>query len=123
MFHPNLDKDKWVKMSIVEQFANIGSELERAMSWINKGNKEYADLANYRALELFDLTISSHKDGGSLRELCRARELWLDFFIGDNVYQQTEAQWHKYIHYFTYASRNPTRYLANNHPTLAINTK
>ena len=35
------------------------------------------------------------------KEIARARELWLDFFIGENQYHQTDQQWQKYIYAFT----------------------
>lgn len=95
----------WSKLDVVEQMANIGSEIHRAISWQHK-NKEYSLLANDRALELFDLTKTA-KTYPQLREICRARELWLDFFIGPNQYHQTAAQWHSYFTAFNFAARNP----------------
>lgn len=106
MQHSDLQTGRWLKFSLVEQMANIGSEIERAIKWKDKKNHLYANLANSRALELFDLSLSDMRHGAGLKEIARARELWLDFFVGNNQYSQTASQWHKYIHAFTYAARN-----------------
>ena len=105
MLHKDLTAAAWFALSISEQFANIGSEIERAMKWKNK-NAQYAHQANLRALELFDQTLQDPKYKAGLKEIARARELWLDYFIGGNQYSQTADQWHKYIYAFTYAARN-----------------
>ena len=41
--------------------ANVGSEVERALNWQAKGNKEYSRLAFERALELLDFTTEGIK--------------------------------------------------------------
>lgn len=105
MFHQDLSHQNWFTLSTVEQMANIGSEIERAIKWSGK-NADYARLANFRALELFDLTLVDPKHSSGLKEIARARELWLDYFIGQNQYSQTADQWHKYFYSFTYAAQN-----------------
>jgi hypothetical protein len=37
--HKNLAEGKWFKLSFIEQMANIGSEVERAILHKNKSNK------------------------------------------------------------------------------------
>ena len=54
--HKKQFQGKWQKKSFLEQMANIGSEVYRAINWKNKGNGEYAQLAFERSLELFDLS-------------------------------------------------------------------
>ena len=105
MRHSELSQKHWSRLSLVEQMANIGSEIERTIKWRDKQNQEYANMANYRALELFDFTLSDKKNKTGLKEIARARELWLDFFIGDNQFGQTADQWHKYFLSFNYAAR------------------
>jgi len=95
----------WSRLSLIEQMANIGSEVFRALKWRHKNNA-YANLANDRALELFDLTKSKTIQFPALKELCRARELWLDYFVGDNQYRQTSKQWENYFMAFNYYARN-----------------
>ena len=45
-------KERWAKMHLVEQMANIGSEISRASHWRIKNNVEYSNNAVNRALEL-----------------------------------------------------------------------
>lgn len=106
MLHTELVIQKWSTLSLVEQMANIGSEVLRAWKWRSKGNNDYAQAANFRALDLFDLTISDKKYHHELTEIARAKELWLDFFLGSNQYHQTVQQWEKYFLAFNYAARN-----------------
>ena len=105
MQHVDLNQTHWFSLNLMEQMANIGSEIERTIKWNSKHNREYADMANNRALELFDLTMSDKKNKTGLKEIARARELWLDFFVGDNQFGQTENQWHKYFLGFNIAAR------------------
>lgn len=63
--HKELSRGKWKKLSLIEQMANIGSEVERAISWKNKNSKEYSAMAFERALELIDLTLSDEKIGNA----------------------------------------------------------
>lgn len=104
--HKNLAAGHWRDFSLIEQLANIGSEVCRAISWREKGDREMAKLAFIRALELFDLTLGDPKNRKRLKEVARARELFADFFVGSNQYQQTAKQWQKYFYEFAYASQN-----------------
>ena len=51
--HKNLAKGRWFELQFIQQMANIGSEVERAILHKNKGNKENMFKAIERALELF----------------------------------------------------------------------
>ena len=104
--HKDLQDGRWSKMSLVEQMANIGSEVIRALNWKKKGNDKYAQDSNFRALELFDLTLSGKFSGPALKEIARSRELWLDFFSGENQYNQTASMWENYFFALTYAAQN-----------------
>ncbi len=103
--HKNLAAGKWALMPFLEQMANIGSEVERALNWRVKNNPDYSRQAFERALELVDLTLDSSKSAPRVRELTRAREAMVDYFAGDNFYQSTESSWRKYFLAFTYAAR------------------
>lgn len=72
--HKNLAAGRWNELSFLEQMANIGSEVERAINWKKKRNAEYSTIAFERALELFDLTMADSKNEKRLREISRARE-------------------------------------------------
>jgi len=92
-------------MPFFEQMANIGSEVERTMSWKKKANQEYSELAFERALELLDLTIADGKNFKRLRELTRTREALVDYFKFNNDYHSTDKSWSNYFYSFNYASR------------------
>lgn len=85
--------------------ANTGSEVERAISWQRKKDREYAEKAFYRALELLDLTIGDPRWRNRLKELTRMREILCDVFAGGNVYNTPPEFLQKYFYYFAYAAR------------------
>jgi hypothetical protein len=62
-------------MSIAEQLAHVGSEVERTLRAHEAGNAARRDQALARALELFDLTAADPRwRGPRRREALRARE-------------------------------------------------
>lgn len=103
--HQQLASGRWMEMSFFEQMANVGSEIERALKWKEKENKEYSRLAFERALELLALTIADNKNIKKLRELTRLRETAIDYFEFDNEYNSTGEGWRRYFYSFNYASR------------------
>src|SRR3989344_5588030 len=75
MRHTNLASGHWFAMSLAEQLGNVGSEVERAVRWRQKGDSEQFQKAFERMLELLDLTLSDKRwRGYRLQELARARE-------------------------------------------------
>jgi hypothetical protein len=91
-------------MPLVEQLANVGSEVERALGWVAKGNPEYSRQALHRGLELLDLTIADPKHRHRLKELTRLREVLLDYFLGENQFGSTESSWRSYFHSYGLAA-------------------
>ncbi|PIV09261.1 hypothetical protein COS31_01010 [Candidatus Roizmanbacteria bacterium CG02_land_8_20_14_3_00_36_15] len=104
IFHKDLVK-RWNKFSILEQMANIGAEVGRAINWKKKHRAEMSKNAFYRALELIDFTVDDPKNKNSLKEILRVREMLVDYFFGDNIYHSTDNQWEKYFYYFNFAAR------------------
>ena len=100
--HKALKNGKWNKLTLMEQMANIGSEVERATKWREK-NKNYSNMAFYRALELLELTISDKKNLHRLKEIIRVYEILVDFFAGENKYRSSDLLWRNYFYpyYFT----------------------
>ena len=39
----NLDADRWASISLMEQMANIGSEVGRSCKWLMKGKPDMAE--------------------------------------------------------------------------------
>jgi len=103
--HRELAKGKWFELSLIEQLANVGSEVERAINWRNKGNAQYSRLAFERALELLGLTIDDPKNKFRLKEPTRLYELLVDYFAGYNIYGSSDKLWHNYFLAFAYAVR------------------
>ncbi|MBU1355178.1 MAG: hypothetical protein KJ620_01270 [Candidatus Edwardsbacteria bacterium] len=103
--HKELAAGRWSTLSFMEQMANIGSEVERAINWKNKDNQEYSRMAINRALELLELTKSDARNVKKLKELGRLYEVLVDYFYFDNSYSSSDELWHKYFYAFNYAAR------------------
>lgn len=102
--HIQLKNKRWNKLSLIEQLANIGSEVERTIKWRSK-NEEFSRLAHFRALELLEYTINDVKNRNRLKELVRVYEVLNDYFIGDNHYKSSDTLWHNYFYPFNFAAR------------------
>ena len=103
--HKDLAAGRWKRLSFIEQMANIGSEVERALNWKAKNNPAYCQQAFERALELLDLTLAAVKGFPRLKELARLREAIAGYFLGTNEFLYTEASLKKYFSNFAYAAR------------------
>jgi hypothetical protein len=103
--HEELAAGRWQQLTFVEQMANIGSEVERSLSWRAKHNAPYSQRAFERALELIDLTLAGAGNPARLREVARVREAMVDYFAGSNQYVSSETSWRRYFSPFTYAAR------------------
>jgi len=101
----NFDSEKWFKLSLSEQLANIGSEVIRAMKWHQKGEKEHFEKAIERALELFDLTLSDQRWKNRAKEIARMREVICDFFYCGNQYNSNLLSLDNYFFHFALSAR------------------
>jgi hypothetical protein len=73
---------RWERFSLVEQLANVGSEVERAIRAHNTGHTVRFDNALGRALSLFDMTATDPRWAGHRRrEVLRAREEFCRLFF------------------------------------------
>lgn len=99
---------RWFDLSLAQQLANVGSEVSRALRWRTR-NEKVARGALDRALELIDLTLDDPRHRASvarLREICRVREVLLDFLVGTNEYGSTAASLQRYFDAFAVATSN-----------------
>jgi len=103
--HKQLAAGRWNKLSLVEQLANIGSDVERTINWKIKGNKQYSQHAFERALELLSLTFDDPKNKNRLKELVRVYEVLVDYFAGENIYGSSDKLWKNYFFAFNWAVR------------------
>ena len=103
--HKELAQGRWQQFSFLEQMANVGSEVERALNWQIKNNPAYCQQAFERALELLDLTLEHAQTYARLKELARVREAMVDYFYGDNQFLSTAKSWRTYFSAFTRGAR------------------
>lgn len=102
-----VDLGKWSKMPLVEQMANISSEVGRASKWKKIGKETMAHSAFIRALDLIDATIAVGRiDNPSMRdalleELCRARDLFCEEYLSDDPSALSPSE--KYFNAFAIA--------------------
>ncbi len=104
VYHPELAAGRWEQFTLLEQMANVGSEVERALKWKEKNNSELSMKAFDRALELLGLTLGSPRNRGRLKEIARTKEVLLDFFYGQNQFAVTAASLRKYFLEFACAA-------------------
>jgi hypothetical protein len=97
---------RWERFTLVEQMANIGSEVERALRAREQGLQERAERAMVRALVLFDLTAASERwRGHRRREILRAREEFCRIFLDPDVPADSAAGLRRYFLAFAMAAR------------------
>ena len=104
IMHKELAAGRWFQLSLIEQLANIGSDVIRTIDWKKKGDLQLSRDAFYRALELIDLTIADPKNRKRLKEIVRTREALVDHFVYDNEYHTTDEIWYNYFYDFNYAA-------------------
>lgn len=104
IIHKDLANGRWFTFSFLDQFANIGSDVERTIQWKKKGNLEFSQHACERALELLDFTIADPKNKKRLKEILYVRNAFADHYMGINELGFTDEFWQKYFFDFAYAS-------------------
>lgn len=57
IIHKELAAGRWYKFSLMEQWANVGADVSRAIRWRNRGDSQASQQALERALELLYFTI------------------------------------------------------------------
>jgi len=96
-------KKRWFNFSLIEQMANVGAEIGRAIKWKSKDKK--LSVASFeRGLELLDLAIEDPKNKKRIRELLLVREMLVDYFCFDNIYGSSDQKWSDYFYNFNYAA-------------------
>ena len=99
--HVNIDHDEqWFKMSVGLQISNIGSEVHRAIRYRNKNQQEKAERFCIKAIQLLERSKRDPKNSGRVGELEFAIEELVDFFLGNNIYETTEASLIRYYDAF-----------------------
>lgn len=104
--HSKLASGEWSGLTIVEQLAHVGSEVERAMRAHEQGRSDRFEHAFDRALELFDLTATDGRwRGPRRREVLRAREEFCALFSSNPAISASAPRIRKYFLQFAFAAR------------------
>lgn len=89
-FHKELSSGKWNKLSLPEQMANIGVEVNRTIIFHKKKDIERFKKAFIRALELFDLTLDDDRWRGREKEIARSREVFCGVFFAPEMEDESD---------------------------------
>ena len=104
LIHKQLAAGRWHSLSLVEQLANVGSDVSRAARWYGK-DQQRCQQAFERALELLDLTIADDRWKGRRKELTRSCELLCDAMLGGKTYGSDLTSLDRYFFHFAMAAR------------------
>jgi len=97
---------RWDRFTLVEQLANVGSEVDRAIRAWETGQTARFEHAQARALALFDLTAGDARwSGPRRREVLRAREEFCRLFHDPAVPPGSAAGLRRYFLAFAVAAR------------------
>jgi len=98
--------ERWGSLTLFEQMAHIGSEVERSMRAHASGREERREKALERALELFDMTAADERwRGPRRREILRAREEVCRLFFDDEAPVGSSRGLREYFLRFAVAAR------------------
>lgn len=104
--HAGLASGRWRGMTLAQQLANIGSEVDRAIRSKQSGQAERFVNALDRALELFDLTATDDRwRGPRRREVLRAREEFCRLFFDDDAPPESSRGLSRYFLQFAILAR------------------
>ena len=91
---------KWFRMPIGVQLSNVGSEVNRAIRWKNRNDKQKAAIFCKKAIEYLGIIRSDPKNIHRKEELNEAINELQDYFMGENIYQATEEVLMRYYDSF-----------------------
>ena len=103
----SVDHERWAKLSIIDQMANISSEVGRSFNARRQGQAENENLAIIRALDLFDATIDNLIANKSIRskEVLRSKDQYLSALLNPKFDEKAGASIEKYFTQYAIASR------------------
>jgi hypothetical protein len=108
--HAALAAGRWATLSLAEQLANVGSEVDRAIAAQATGRTDRFERALGRVLELFDLTAADPRcRGHRRREILRAREEVCRIFFGGALPPAAVHSLQRYFLEFAVLARQPAR--------------
>lgn len=100
----HFDQQSWRSLSLIEQMGNISSEVGRTFNGLRVGNKQRADGAFFRAIDLMNASIKDLAKLNSYRtkELLLARDQFAKAFCD----QQADDKLESYFNYFAILARS-----------------
>jgi hypothetical protein len=105
--HGGLTQERWGRLSLAEQLANIGAEVARAARARARRDDRRLQQHFDLALELFDLTLDDQRWRAQRIEVARMREIVCDFLAGDNEYESTAESLDAYFLPFSWLVPRP----------------
>lgn len=90
----------WYNMPVGLQLANVGSEVNRALSWKKRGNIQRTVSFCNKAIDFLEIMKTDEKNRNRIGELNFCIEELKDFFLGDNIYGTTDETLMKYYDAF-----------------------
>ncbi|HKV51472.1 MAG TPA: hypothetical protein VJO52_09745 [Gemmatimonadaceae bacterium] len=107
LLHPDAAR-RWHTLTLMDQLAHVGSEVDRAIRANAAGNTRRFDGALARALELFDLTAADERwRGPRRRKILRARSEFCRLFY-ETVAADSAIGLSRYFLAFAIAARRTT---------------
>ncbi len=105
--HAGLVAGRWRELTLAQQLANVGSEVDRAIRSWEAGRSGRFDNALDRALELFDLTAADDRwRGHRRREVLRARAEFCRLFFDDDPHPDSAKGLSRYFLQFAVLARS-----------------
>ena len=90
----------WYKMPVGMQLANVGSEVNRAITWKRKGDAQRSAGFCNKAIEYLEIMKTDEKNRNRTGELNFCIEELKDYFLGENIYNTTDEMLKKYYDAF-----------------------
>ena len=106
MSNYQIDRERWAKLDLIEQLANIGAEVGRAIQARKNGREERVEGAIARALDLFSATTEQLviEKSYRLKEVLRARDEFLKLFYEDTFADDADSI-ERYFMQFAFMAR------------------
>lgn len=108
--HGGLTHERWKRLSLSDQLANIGTEVARAARAKNRQDETRLQQHFDLALQLFEFTLDDERWRYQRIEIGRAREIVCDFLAGDNEYESSSESLDAYFLPFSYLSLQTGRF-------------
>ena len=100
-----MDINRWSRLTLFEQMAHIGSEIERARICDEKNDPSMRQRAIERAFDLIDVSLKDMRWQKRLKEFCLLREVLADHYARTHEYQVSLEDLEDHCNQFAFALR------------------